>query len=69
MEDTDTATANLLMEIEHARWERFYWLHNWEYNPQRNDAKHQHPNLVPFYKLDRKTQLKDYDMFKAIAGK
>ena len=67
-EDVDTEAANILMEIEHTRWERFYWLHNWEYNPLRNDAKHQHPSLVPFYKLSRKDQLKDYDMYRKIAG-
>ena len=66
-ENADTETANLLMEIEHIRWERFYWLHNWEYSPTRNDAKHQHPNLIPFSALDRKTQLKDYDMYRIIA--
>lgn len=67
-EDVDTDTANLLMEIEHTRWERFYWLHNWEYSSNRNDAKHQHPSLVPFSALDRKDQLKDYDMYRKIAG-
>ncbi len=66
-EDKDTDTANLLMEIEHTRWERFYWLHNWEYNPQRNDAKHQHPSLVPFSSLTRNEQLKDYDMYRKVA--
>ena len=65
-EDEDSDTANLLMEIEHTRWERFYWLHNWEYNSQRNDAKHFHPNLVPFFQLSRKEQLKDYDAYKKI---
>lgn len=67
-ENADTDTANLLMEIEHTRWERFYWLHNWEYNPERNDAKHLHPSLVPFPELDRKVQLRDYDMYRKIAG-
>ena len=65
-ENADSDTANLLMEIEHTRWERFYWLHNWEYNPLRNDAKHQHPYLVPFSDLERKVQLRDYDMYKEI---
>jgi len=67
-ENPDTDDANLLMEIEHTRWERFYWLHNWEYNSKRNDAKHQHPNLVPFSALNRKDQLKDYDMYRKIAS-
>lgn len=65
-EDENTDTANLLMEIEHVRWERFYWLHNWEYNSQRNDAKHQHPCLKPFVSLTRDEQLKDYDIYKDI---
>ena len=67
-ENVDTDAANLLMEIEHTRWERFYWLHNWEYNPVRNDAKHQHPCLVPFSEMQRKLQLRDYDMYRQIAG-
>ena len=68
-EDTDTDTANLLMAIEHMRWERFYWLHNWEYSPHRNDAKHRHPSLVPFHRLCRNDQLKDYDMYRLMAEK
>lgn len=68
-ESADTETANILMEIEHTRWERFYWLHNWEYNEQRNDVKHQHPCLVPFCSLSQKDRLKDYDMYREIAAK
>lgn len=68
-ENADTDTANLLMEIEHTRWERFYWLHNWEYSAQRDDAGRRHPSLQPFSRLSRKDQLKDYEMYRAAAQK
>lgn len=63
-EDPDTDTANLLMEIEHTRWERFYWLNNWEYGPERDDPGRRHPDLVPFTALSREEQLKDYRMYR-----
>ncbi len=66
-ENEDSDTANLLMEIEHTRWERFYWFHNWAYDPRRDDAKRRHPCLVPFAGLSRADQLKDYHMYRRIA--
>lgn len=46
-------------KIEHLRWERFHYLHNWSYAEKRDNAKRQHPLLLPFEKLGESNQIKD----------
>ena len=53
------AQVETLARLEHARWAAYYWMTGWTYAAQRNDAKKQHPNLVPYDELDEPT--KDYD--------
>lgn len=48
-----------LARLEHARWAAYYWMTGWTFAAQRNDAKKQHPNLVPYDELDEPA--KDYD--------
>lgn len=45
--------------VEHMRWERFHRLNNWSYAPVRNNAKRQHPLLLPFEELSEADQRKD----------
>jgi hypothetical protein len=53
------AQVETLARLEHARWAAYFWMTGWTYAAQRNDAKKQHPNLVPYDELDEPT--KDYD--------
>ncbi len=48
-----------LSRMEHKRWAAYYWMTDWTFAPQRNDAAKQHPNLVAYDLLDEPT--KDYD--------
>ncbi len=45
--------------IEHRRWARFHYLNNWQYAPVRDNARWQHPLLIPYEDLDPKEQEKD----------
>ena len=51
--------ADLLQEMEHRRWMRFYQMYNWQYDPVRNNAKRRHPMLLPYEELDETDRRKD----------
>lgn len=55
-----------LCRIEHIRWSRFYYLHNWHYAPQRDDARRLHPSLQPFDELSISEQEKDWWAYETI---
>lgn len=45
--------------IEHERWLRFHYLHNWQYAPARDNQKRRHPLIIPFEALSPEEQRKD----------
>lgn len=45
--------------LEHDRWMRFHYLHNWRYDPVRCDSRRKHPLLVDFDSLSQEEQGKD----------
>ena len=51
--------ADLLQEMEHRRWMRFYQMYNWTYAPKRDNALRRHPLLLPYEELSRADRLKD----------
>ena len=51
--------ADLLQEMEHRRWMRFYQMYNWRYAPTRDNARRLHPLLVPYESLSPEDQRKD----------
>ncbi len=51
--------ADLLQELEHRRWMRFYQMYNWRYAPKRDNARRLHPLLVPYEALSPEDQRKD----------
>ena len=51
--------ADLLQELEHRRWMRFYQMYNWRYDPKRDNARRLHPLLVPYEDLSPEDQRKD----------
>ena len=53
--------------IEHDRWVRFHVLNNWQYAPERDNARRRHPLLVPFDQLSRADQLKDDYAWETLA--
>ena len=51
--------ADLLQDMEHRRWMRFYQMYNWQYAPQRDDALRRHPLLLPYEQLSSADRAKD----------
>lgn len=50
-----------LFEIEHIRWCRYHYMNNWQYAPVRNNARRQHPLLIPYQELRQQEENKDVD--------
>ncbi|MFI3283778.1 MAG: hypothetical protein R3Y57_01710 [Erysipelotrichaceae bacterium] len=48
-------------ELEHIRWSRFHYMHNWQYGERNNDLR-RHNNLVPYKELNKVDQLKDQEV-------
>ena len=51
--------ADLLQDMEHRRWVRFYQMYNWRYAPQRDNALRRHPLLLPYERLSPEDRVKD----------
>lgn len=62
------AAKKELCRLEHERWCRFHYLHNWRYGPKRDDAARLHPSLVPFNDLSEAEQEKDWWAYSALLG-
>lgn len=49
-----------LSELEHIRWCRYHWMHNWSFRPGKKDPIHRtHQDLIPYQALSREAQRKD----------
>ncbi|MBR4579329.1 MAG: ion transporter [Oscillospiraceae bacterium] len=51
--------ADLLQEMEHRRWMRFYQMYNWQYDPVRDNDQRRHPLLRPYEELSEADRRKD----------
>lgn len=54
-----------IAELEHIRWCRYHYIHNWKYAPERDDGKRLHNCLVPFADLSEEEKLKDMEAIKS----
>lgn len=54
-----------IAELEHMRWCRYHFLHNWKYGAQRNDKERIHNCLVPFADLSEEEKQKDIEAIKS----
>lgn len=55
----------LLAQLEHIRWSRYHYLHNWTWGPGKKDrTRRTHPDLTPYAQLSRADQLKDLEALK-----
>lgn len=58
-------TMELLAELEHIRWCRYHYLHNWSYAPETDAARRVHNCLVPFGELSEAEQRKDVEAIRS----
>ena len=58
-QSTREEKQDLYQEMEHRRWMRFHLFYNWTYNAVRDNAKRQHPLLLPYSELAPEEQKKD----------
>ena len=56
---------DILAELEHMRWCRYHYLHNWKYGDKRNDKERIHNCLVPFSCLSEDERRKDIEAIKS----
>ena len=55
----DPEGREICRSMEHRRWCRFHWLHNWQYAEKRDNARRRHPCLIPYEDLSAAEQAKD----------
>ena len=58
------ALTERLAENTHEHWSRRRLAEGWRYGPRRDDAKKEHPGLVPYAELTESE--KDYDRLTAM---
>lgn len=54
-----------LAELEHIRWCRYHYIHNWRYGEKRDDSRRIHPSLIPFDALSDEEKQKDVEAIKS----
>lgn len=54
-----------IAELEHIRWCRYHYIHNWKYAAKRNDKKRLHNCLIPFADLSEEEKLKDVEAIRS----
>lgn len=52
-------------ELEHIRWNRYHYLHNWKYGPETDSARRIHKCLVPFADLSEEEKRKDIEAIQS----
>ncbi len=54
-----------LAELEHIRWCRYHYIHNWKYGVNTDSSKRIHNCLIPFAKLSEEEKQKDIEAIKS----
>ena len=56
-----------LAELEHMRWCRYHYIHNWTYGVKTDSARRIHSCLVPYHQLSEEEKVKDIEAIKSRA--
>ena len=54
-----------IAELEHIRWCRYHYIHNWKYGPDTDSSKRIHNCLIPFAELSEDEKIKDIEAIKS----
>lgn len=54
-----------IAELEHIRWCRYHYIHNWKYGTDTDSSRHIHNCLIPFSELSEEEKLKDIEAIKS----
>lgn len=54
-----------IAELEHIRWCRYHYIHNWKYGEETDSSKRLHKCLMPFSELSEEEKLKDIEAIKS----
>lgn len=54
-----------IAELEHLRWNRYHYLHNWIYGPETDSARRTHHSLIPFDALSEAEKRKDIESLQS----
>lgn len=54
-----------LAELEHIRWCRYHYIHNWTYAPKTDSSRRVHNCLLPFHQLSETEKAKDIDAIRS----
>ena len=54
-----------IAELEHIRWCRYHYIHNWKYGAETDSSKRIHNCLIPFAELSEEEKLKDIEAIKS----
>lgn len=54
-----------IAELEHIRWCRYHYLHNWKYAPETDSGSRVHNCLIPFSQLSEAEKAKDVEAIRS----
>lgn len=54
-----------IAELEHIRWCRYHYIHNWKYGPDTDSRRRVHNCLIPFQDLSEEEKRKDIEAIKS----
>lgn len=59
------ASLETAAELEHIRWCRYHYIHNWKYAPETVPARRTRNCLIPFSQLSEEEKLKDVEAIRS----
>lgn len=54
-----------IAELEHIRWNRYHYIHNWKYGPVTDKSRRIHNCLIPFSELSDEEKAKDIEAIQS----
>ncbi|MCH5248939.1 MAG: hypothetical protein J1E98_03360 [Lachnospiraceae bacterium] len=54
-----------IAELEHIRWCRYHYIHNWKYGTDTDSSRRIHSSLIPFSELSTEEKLKNVEAIKS----